>query len=172
MGFFDDDRLVTALLSPRDCLRLREEALQQAGPDEEVTQCWHSDETIATSPAFPLGACVLPFRNPMTFCELGCNQCSRHGQSVCLFASPSYRTGLCIHIPPLMSQSDSSFLACRGQNPRLPCPRGEACLSPLRNDRDGIPDRERTGVCMSPERCRSIAAQLPNGYRCDETLVE
>jgi hypothetical protein len=165
MGFFDDQLYRGFYLSPRDCLRLREEALQQAGPDEEVTQCWHSDETIATSPAFPVGVCVLPSQNPTTFCELGCNHCSLRHRN-CLFMSESYGVGICV------GATNGPLLACRGQNPRLPCPRGEACLSPLRNDRDGIPDRERTGVCMSPERCRSIAAQLPDGYRCDETLVE
>lgn len=158
-----------AQITVRDCLRLREEALLQAGPGEEVSQCWFSDQTTATTPAYPIGGCAsseVPF---LFGCGLGCDNCRAERSEVCMFVSPSYRTGVCL---PRTNPLTQTALVCKTENPRLACPRGQACLLPVRNGRDGIPDRQRTGICDDPAHCRMIAGRHREGYLCDETLVQ
>lgn len=159
----------TALLTVRDCLRLREEALLQARAGEEVAQCWFSDQTIATTPAYPIGGCatrVLPY---LYGCGLGCDNCDTGFSEICMFVSPTYRTGVCL---PRTNRLTQTSLVCKAENPRLTCPRGQACLLPIRNDRDGIPDRQRTGVCAVLDQCRMVAGRHRDAYLCDETLVQ
>ena len=159
----------TALLTIRDCLRLREEALLQARPGEEVSQCWFSDQTIATTPAYPVGGCVSG--DPMLSwgCGLGCDNCERELLSFCMFVSPTFGAGVCL---PRTNPLTQTSVICKAQNPRMACPRGEACLFPVRGDRDGIPDRERTGICAPLMTCTATAGRLPRGYICDQTLVQ
>jgi len=173
MGFLGEhaERDETALLTPLDCLRLREEALPQARPDEEVASCWFSDQTLATSPVYPGPGCPTTLEEwRMGNCALGCD-CSPLSsfQRHCMFASATHRYGVCLYpTNPLLLL----YMPCKATHPRIPCRRGEACLSPLRNDRDGIPDQERYGVCLETSRCRNIATSFRGYYLCDATLVE
>lgn len=171
MGFLGErgEEIGTALLTVRDCLRLREEALLQAGPGEEVSQCWFSDQTIATTPGYPIGGCadmMLPFA---LGCGLGCDRCDTGFSEICMFVSPSYRAGVCL---PRTNRLSQTSLVCKAENPRLTCPRGQACILPIRNGRDGIPDRQRTGICAPLDQCRRTAGWHREGYLCDETLVQ
>jgi len=171
LGFPGDpfNSTITTLLTIRDCLRLREEALLQARPGEEVTQCWFSDQTVATTPAFPVAGCRGLDRDKLMGCGLTCEGCDAATNEICMFVSATFRNGVCL---PRTNRLTQTSMVCKAQNPRIACPRGQGCIFPLRGDRDGIPDRERRGICAPLAECTRIVGWLPRGYICDQTLVQ
>jgi hypothetical protein len=138
----------------------------QARPGEEVSQCWFTDETFASSHAHPIGGCAaVPI---MAGCGVGCLNCNPLAGEICMFVSQTFPTGVCL---PGTNRLTALSMVCKAQNPRIACPRGQACILPIRGDRDGTPDRERSGICAPVERCTYVAGRLPEGYLRDQTLV-
>ena len=92
-----------------------------------------------------------------------------------MFRSEAYSTGIC------MSYNFGGGTAGRIEGPDVPgyrcrispeqvCPRGLACLIPVRNDVD-MPDAQRWGRCYPPDVCQRFAASFADGYRCVSSLT-
>lgn len=170
-GFQGDVANRPRVLLAADCLRLRGIALALARSGDEVEHCWYSDMTEAVSGVpsrRPLCPAQLGFVGSYRrLCGVGCAACP--SGEVCMFSSEVYPTGVCV---PRTSLARAVSMPCKAEAPRTACPRGTACFLPVRNDANGIPDRQRWGVCMAPNECNILANGMRDAYLCDMTLVQ
>jgi hypothetical protein len=161
----------TALLTdPRlsyGCAR-RPSSRRVAG--EEVAQCWFSDQTIATTPAYPIGGCatrVLPY---LYGCGLGCDNCDTGFSEICMFVSPTYRTGVCLPRVPTGSRRPRS--SARRRTPGSPAPAGKPACCPSATTATASPTGSAPASAPSSTSAAWSQGRHRDAYLCDETLVQ
>lgn len=128
-------------------------------------RCWYSDRTVATSGRPGPAECVdQPFRS----CGSGCESCP-DGYD-CVWRSERSPTGICLLRTGMAPSGSLVSIGC--WSPFVPgraCPEGQSCLKPLRGDADGVPDRDRPGLCVPEEQCLAVASRFTPAYRCDNS---
>ena len=153
------------------CLELDRLARAAVRPGEKADRCQWGDGTFAHTGQTAAARCV---DGPLRTCGTGCSPCPSD-RTVCMFRSEVYPTGICMPAGSGIGEVGHvegpgiAGYRCR-ISPEQVCPRGLACLIPVRNDVD-IPDVQRWGRCYPPDVCQRFAASFADGYRCVTSLA-